>query len=249
MKLAVGYPWSSPFMFTDFVDATLNLERPEGFEVKFFRGKGWCPAKRHIDLCEQALEWGANLICIIGSDQVHPPDMLVRLIERWKEGYEIIACLIPCRGFVSWQDMKPFQPMAWRFKTNDELGDTKYRSYTGMGTSSHLLHVINRDDGDEKGMTRCTFVGSGVIMFEKDHLLALEKPWFFETIDKQDQSRVACMDTKFAWRLQEEAGATIWVDTTIMVEHLHVFKIDDTYSERFSDWAEEGKGDKTICNF
>jgi hypothetical protein len=86
-------------------------------------------------------------------------------------------------------------------------------------------------------------------MFEKDHLLALEKPWFFETFDKETQSRLACMDTKFVWRLQHEAGATIWVDTTILVKHLHVFKIDDSYSERFSDWSEEGKGDPVVCNF
>jgi len=246
MKLAVCYPWSSPFMFTGFIDATLNMDHPEGWEVKYFRGKGWCSAYRHISMCEQALEWGADLICIIGADQVHPEDMLVRLIQRWDEGYEIVATLVPSRGYVGWQDMKPFQPMAWRFKTSEEMGSTEYRTYRSMDQDADMIHVIKREDGD---IVRCDFAGSGVLMFHRDHLLSLKRPWFFETIMPETQSRIANMDCKFVWRLQQEAFTTVWVDTTIMVQHLHTFEIDDTYSERFADWEKPGVGDQTICNF
>ena len=85
MKLAVGYPWSSEFIFTQFADHLPNLERPEGGGVRVFRGKGWCPARRHVDLCEQAVKWGADLICIIGADQVHPSDLLPRLYKLLKQ--------------------------------------------------------------------------------------------------------------------------------------------------------------------
>ena len=51
----------------------------------------WCPARRHIDFCEQAVKWGAELICIIGADQVHPPDLLPRLYKRFQEGYDIVC--------------------------------------------------------------------------------------------------------------------------------------------------------------
>ena len=240
-KLAVGYAWSSPFMFTEFVESSLNMEHPEGYEVKFFRGGGWCPARRHIDLCEQAIEWGADLICTIGSDQVHPPHMLKQLVKRWDEGYEIIGALVPVRGYVAWQDMKPFQPMAWRFKTNDETGTTKYRSYHGMKWDADMIHVIKREDGE---MVKANFIGTGVLMFHRDHLLALEKPWFRETIELDTYRRIANMDCTFSWRLQQEGGATMWIDTTIMVEHLHVFGVDDTYSE-----AKPDTGDMNICNF
>src|SRR3990172_10400410 len=84
-KLAVCYPWDSPFMFTGFVENALNLQRPEGAMVKFFRGLGWCSARRHIDMMEKALEWGADLICIIGSDQTNPDDLLLRLVNRFRE--------------------------------------------------------------------------------------------------------------------------------------------------------------------
>lgn len=246
MKLAVGYPWTSPFMFTQFVDSALNMTHPNGYDVKFFRGVGWCPARRHIDLCEQALNWGADLICIIGPDQVHPPDMLCRLIKRWEEGCEVVACLVPVRGYVAWQDMKPFQAMAWRFKTNTELGTNEYRVYRNMHLDADMIHVVKREDGD---IVKANFIGSGVLLFHRDHLIALKKPWFNETIVKETMERIANMDCTFVWRLQDEAYATLWVDTTIEVKHLFTFEIDDTYSERFADWKKPGVGNTEVCNF
>lgn len=252
MKLGVGYPWMSPFMFTDFVDATLNMKHPEGYDVRFFRGVGWCPARRHVSLCEQALEWGADIICIIGSDQIHPEDMLCKLIKRMDEGYDAVAAFVPVRGYLNWQEMKPFMPMGWRFKTNDEFGDIKYREYHNMEETGDYLHIVTKQDGNNKehpDMAQVDFIGSGVLMFYTEHLMSLERPWFFETIDRESQIRIANMDCTFAWRLQMEAGAKIWVDTTIMVQHLHVFPVDDTYSERFADWKKPGVGDSHICVF
>jgi hypothetical protein len=234
MKFAVGYPWTSPFMYTQFGENMANLQAPDGVEVRFFRGTGWCPARRHISICEQALEWGAELICIIGADQLHPEDMLQRLYARFLEGYDVVAALVPCRGYIAWQPMKPFQPMAWRFKTNDEMGSTKIRQYRSQALDGDMIHMIKREDGD---MVRANFIGSGVIMFHVDYLLSLKKPWFYETVTHENQEREASMDTKFSWRLQEEAGATLWVDTTIIVNHLNIFKIDDSFQNRFDDWV------------
>lgn len=238
-KLGIGYPWSSPFMFTDFVDATVNMRHPEGAEVRYFRGEGWCPARRHIHFCEQALDWGADLICIIGADQIHPEDMLERLVERFNEGYEVVCALVPCRGFIHWQPMKPYQPMMWRWKTNEEVGDTKLRVYESMKKHADMLHVIDPKDGV---MQRVNFAGSGVTLFHRDHLLALEKPWFEENInhERKDFSRIASMDVTFIWRLQMEANAKVWVDTSIKVKHASVFQIDETFQDRFLDVTREG---------
>lgn len=246
MKLAVGYPWSSPFFFTGAMDNMLALERPA--ETRFFRGSGWCPARRHIHICEQALAWGADLICIIGADQLHPPDMLTRLLARHKEGYEVVSALVPARGYVSWQDMKPFQPMGWRFKAavGDDIAQiSAVRAYRTWDLDKDMLEAVNPADGD---MQRVDFIGSGVLMFHRDHLLALERPWFFETVRQEDCQRTANMDATFVWRLQMEAHAKTWVDTTIKVRHLHVFEIDESFAGRFADWA-EGGGDPEICRY
>lgn len=250
MKLAFGVPWSSPFGWTRHYDYMMNLARPamarnafgqmEPLETRYFRGQGWCPARRHADLCEQALAWGADLICVLGADQIHPEDTLQRLVARWDEGYEVISALVPARGFVGWQDMKPFQPMAWRLKPNtgSELRD--------VTLATPEIQVIDRADGD---VQRIDFIGSGVLMFHRDHLLSLAKPWFSETYNHETMARLASMDTTFVWRLQIEAGAQVWVDTTIQVRHLHAFEIDDSFSERFADWAQPGAGDAAICNY
>jgi hypothetical protein len=243
MKLGVCYPWSSPFTFTAFTDSALNLRHPEGCEVRFFRGLGWCPAKRHIDACEKALAWGADLICIIGTDQTYEDDMLVRLVGRFNEGYEVVSALVPARGFVGWQPMKPFQPMAWRFKPRMDG-----RQYRGLFESSDMMETIGRGNGSSD-MERINFIGSGVLMFHKDHILSLKKPWFYEKVDPQTMTRLACMDTVFVWRLQSEAYAKVWVDTTILVKHAHVFQIDDSFQNRFDDWMEPGMGDETICAY
>jgi len=245
LKLAVGYPWSSPFMFTSFVDATLNMHHPPACEVKYFRGRGWCPARRHIHICEQAIEWGADLVLIIGSDQVHPEDMLCRLLDRYREGYDIIAAMVPARGYVGWQDMRPFQPMAWRFK-RDSNGNQNIVQYRGLKEDGHMIEVLDPTAGDVQD---CDFIGSGVLMFPTDILQSLKQPWFYETIDPSNMQRLANMDCTFVWRLKAEAFCQVWVDTTIKVKHSHVFDVDESYQHRFEDWKANGKGDPNICRY
>lgn len=239
MKLAVGYPWYSPFIWTATTDSLLSLKHPLGVQVKFFRGGGWSPARRHTHICEQALEWGADLICIVGSDQVYDEDLLERLIARHQEGYEVVSALVPCRGYFHWQDMRPFQPMAWRFRKSNQIDPI--REFEGQ--SGDMIEYIRPEDGE---MQRINFIGSGVFMFHRDHLAMMKRPWFFEKVDPETQNRTASMDTTFCWRLQSEAHATVWVDTTIKVKHLHTFEVDETFQNRFADWA-DGGGDPNVC--
>lgn len=234
-KLGVVWPWQSPFAYTRCMESLLHLQRPDGYDVDFFRGSGWAPAVRHISGCEQAYAWGADYIAIVGSDQLYEPDLLCRLIDRMREGYEAVACMIPTRGYLAWnQGMRPFGKVAWRFKPSTEGMNTVARQYRGQFFDGDMLELIDPADG---AMQPCHFVGSGVLMFRREHLDALKKPWFFESIDPDSQQRFASMDTRFSWRLQWEAGATLWVDTTIKVRHLHIFAVDDTFPDRFADWG------------
>ena len=169
--------------------------------------------------------------------------MLTRLYGRAEEGYEVVGALVPCRGYISWQDMKPFQPMAWRFKRHDKI--VPIRQFRGVQFDQDMLELIDPKDGD---MQQIDFMGSGVIMFHRDHLLSLKKPWFYERVNQEDQQRIASMDTTFCWRLKMEAYAKVWVDTTIKVKHLHIFEIDESFQERFADWH-EGGGDPSICRY
>jgi len=239
-KLAVGPAWASPFVWTKFTESALNLEHPEGWDVKWFFGKGWCPARRHIDLCEQALGWGADLICFAGADQVYPTDTLVRLVNRITQGYDVVGAMVPARGYIEWMDMKPFQPMAWRFKRG-----LPPRIFRGYSKDKDMVEIITPADGE---MQQVQFMGSGVLMFPSILLAYLKRPWFFETVQRETYTRFANQDVNFVWRLQEEALAKVWVDTTIKVGHIHSFVIDETFQDRFPDWT-TGHGDPEIAKY
>ena len=239
------YPWASPFMWTACVDSMLNLRHPQDTDVRFFRGAGWCSASRHLRGCRAAVEWGADYIVILGSDQVYEPDLLERLMARIDEGYDCVAAMVPARCYVGWQEMRPFQPMAWRFKTTAQLGGP--RAYRGMMADADMVEVVEPDP--TQPMQRIHFIGSGVLLFPVDVLLALREPWFYETFDPVTYDRIASMDTKFVWRLQTEGMADLWLDTSIEVKHIHPFEIDRTYQHRFGDWSERGVGPVDICNY
>ncbi len=231
-KLAVGYPWESPFIYSAGVERMLNMQAPPGHEMRWFRGKGWCQARMHTDLCEQALAWGADRICILGSDQIHPEDMLPKLVGHMDAGCGAVSAMIPFRGYLSNQDLPPFGKIAWR-----KVGD---------GTKE-LPVTIDRSDGDLQAID---FIGSGAIMFRADDLRKLKKPWFWDRMEDSDrQVRLSNFDVEFVLALQKELGVQMWVDTTIDVRHLHVFEIDETFPERFADWSDPGKGDPSICKY
>lgn len=229
-KLALVYPWDSPFIFSAGVERFLNMEIPEGYEARWFRGKGWCQARMHADGCERALEWGADFICILGSDQIHPEDMFLKLVGHMENGCDAVAAWIPFRGYTEIQDMKPFDKMAW-----NRVGDGK----------TTPPKAVKKEDGD---LLKIDFIGSGVIMFRADDMNRLKKPWFWDRIDDGERlTRKSNFDVEFVWALQKELGVQMWLDTTIDVRHLHVFEIDETFQDRFADWAEAGKGDPSIC--
>ncbi len=58
MKLAVGTPWASPFIWTKFTqnlaDMLMGFTHYD-YDLRFFMGHGVDPAARHTDLCLQSL--------------------------------------------------------------------------------------------------------------------------------------------------------------------------------------------------
>lgn len=231
MKLGIFYPWDTPFMFTDFVDNVLNLERPAGVETRFFRANGWCSARRHTSGCEKALEWGADLILCIGSDQLYPQDLIPRLLHRYRETKgDIITAMVPFRGYVKGQHMRPFQPLAWRI-VNKGL-----RVFRGIDLDGDMMVKIEPKDGD---LQRVNIIGTGVLLMHRNHLLSVKRPWFYDQVNKETLEMAGDMDALFVWRLQTEGRHGIWVDTTIDVKHLNIFQIDHSYQHRFNDLAQE----------
>ena len=232
------YACESPFAYSGFMQSALNIQSPPGYEMQWFRGQGWCIARCRSRAMEQALEWDADLICIVDADHVYDPDVMVRLVERIdKDGCGMVAPMIPMRGYVAKLGFaKPFDKIGWRF--DDDLRAGRVEMKDGK------IIPIDPADGE---LQRAELPSPGTLLFPASALGKLRKPWLYEFVDRGNFSIKGGGDTTFVRRLQVEAGLESWVDTTIEVKHLNVFEIDGSYPERFADWAEPGVGDPRLC--
>jgi len=237
-KLAICYAWEPPFAYAEFMEHALNIRCPKGWEMRWFRGMAWCVSRSRSKAFEDALSWGADAICLVDTDHVYEPDVMCRLIARFEDGYEIVAPRIPMRGYIRKLGFKPFQKLGWRF-------DDKARSGEISVVDSKLI-PIDPKDGD---IQWAELPNPGTLLFPAKFLRGMQRPWLYEFIDRETFGLKGGGDTYFVRRLQVENSAKAWIDTTIEVKHLNIFAIDETYSERFSDWSEPGVGDPRLCNF
>lgn len=232
-KIAVCTAWGSPFSWTHGVYNMANLIRPDGVEVKYIPGFGRDPGRRHMWGVEQAFNWGASHICFLGTDQLHDLDILVKFCKHIVDGWPMVTALVPARSMVDVNGVKkPFQKLAWKWKPgvadNGNIRDLKF--------SAENLEVLNWKDANYQ---ECVVVGSGALMFDIGLLEMLERPWFREADADENGWKPATMDTTFCWRLVTEAGGRLLADCTIDVVHLDIFPIDESYADRFSDWAKK----------
>jgi len=234
-KIAVCTTWGSPFTWTVPAYNMANLIRPEGVDVLYLPGHGWCPARRHMYGIERALEWGASHICFLGPDQLHPFDILLKFTKHLMDGWPAVAARVPIRGWGKLQE-KPFTKMAWKWRFPD---DPKRRTFT-----LNDLTEVDPKDGD---LQEIAVVGSGALIFDVACLKSMKKPWFYERMRKNDQEmyeaydRLPIMDTTFCYRLATEGTARILCDLTINAKHIDAFAIDETYGDRFPDWPKDDK--------
>lgn len=226
-KIAICYPGDSHSILMVAAESMFNIRTPLGCEVEWFRGLGWCQARRRIHAAERGIIGGADLIVTLDVDQVYEPDILERLVARVDEGYDWVAAMVPLRGYSASSGMGPFQRLAWKLVKN-------------------AFVPVLPDDGD---MQKCDYPTCAAMIFRASDLLKLPQPWYFYTYDPMRWEPIQAEDSTFAHRFKKYTGVQAWVDATIKVRHAHVFKVDETFQERFKDWAEPGVGDPDICTY
>jgi len=224
-KIGIIVPWDSPFMFTANAFNMLNWEHPEGYELKFIMGVGWCPASRHNDGVAKAQHWGADFIMFNGGDHICPKDIVKRMLKRIDEGWDIVQAMIPCRGICG-ATKKPFEAMSYKI-----VGEMPIYSPM-IHANPKSVHVIKQNDEPQETHVS----GTGNILMKAEIFKGLERPYFKEQI-KEDglYGRWCVQDSYFVYRCTVLGGAKMFCDTTIKLMHLDVFPIDETYTNRFVD--------------
>jgi len=219
IKLAIMIPWGLDMIWRKTWETYEELEKPPNCKLIF--GTGRTPARRHEVGCEQALEWGATHILILGGDQTYPEKDMIRKMFKWMEvndlqewihRKQVVNCLVPIRGHKPGQGTRPFQPIGITLDslTGEEIPITR----------------------DMAPIVPVSVIGTGVMLFEADILEDMEKPWFNDSFIPKTNSVNLMQDVAFVKRLND-MGCQVWCDTQIIVKHLVVLEADDSFSQRF----------------
>ena len=219
IKLGVMIPWGLDMIWRRTWETYEKLEKPVNTELFF--GTGRTPARRHELGCEDALAWGATHILILGGDQVYPEQDMIRRMLKWMEVRDmqewmsrkkVINCLVPIRGHRPGQGTRPFQPIGMMIdpETDEQIPITR----TGPP------------------LVKAEIIGTGVMLFEADILNGMARPWFNDQQMPGSNSVAIMQDVAFVQRLNN-GGNQVWCDTQIVVKHLGVLEIDDSFMWRF----------------
>jgi len=212
-------PWGLDMIWRRTWETYEELEKPPNYKLIF--GTGRTPDRRHEIGCEEALRWGATHILILGGDQVYPEkDMIKRLFEwvkysnldEWMDHKKVVNCLVPIRGHRPGQGTRPFQP----------IGMT-------IDTETQEQVPVTRDMGP---IVKVEVIGTGVMLFEADILRSMPKPWFGDQFVPGTNDVRKMQDVAFVEKLNNN-GCQVWCDTQIIVKHLGVLEIDDSFQGRF----------------
>jgi len=133
-------------------------------------------------------------------------------IDQWMGRKQVVNCLVPIRGHRPGQGTRPFQPI-------------------GMMVDSYSNEQvpITRESGE---IVKAEVIGTGVMLFEADILKGMKQPWFGDEFHKGTNSVNKMQDVAFVEKLNNN-GSQVWCDTQIIVKHLGVLEIDDSYQWRF----------------
>jgi len=216
-------------MFTQTAFNLMNLQVPEGYEVRFIAGEGWCPAMRHNFAVGMAMTWGADRLCFMGADHFVDEDCLVKLIHHIDErGYGMACGWVPSRG-VCGPNKEAYPYLAFKIIDHSKIDPAipAVLQYTednwivlGHGAESQEIDII----------------GTGIMMFKADIVIAMKNPLFYEFIERSPLfNRLPVQDSQFCYRAVVEQGNKCWLDTTIQALHLDVFAIDESFRDRFTD--------------
>ena len=225
IKIGIIVPWDSPFMFTANAFNMMNWEHPEGCELKFIMGVGWCPAARHNDGVAKAQDWKADLIMFNGGDHLCPKDIVKLMKKRIDEGWDMVQAMVPSRGICG-AFSTPFVATSYKV-----VGPLPKDTYITNCPPKSIQCLTYKDEPQESHIC-----GTGNIMMKSEIFDGLERPYFEEHIKKDKlYGRECVQDSKFVARCTIEGGARLFCDTSIKLIHLDIFGIDDTYTERFRD--------------
>lgn len=168
------------------------------------------------ELVKKAFEAGCTHILMIDTDQVYPHDTITKMHMLFEnENAKVVSAIVHRR-------YEPFDPLVFQI----------VRDINGV------LRIMRMTDEEmfEPKVIRVGATGFGCIMFDMEIFNMISAPWFVDEsylscrIPKGEENigsskQTAGEDIGFCFKLYEK-GIQIFVDTTIMIDHLSLLAVN-----------------------
>jgi hypothetical protein len=170
-------------------------------------------AHNRNDLIRMALMDGVSHLIMMDTDQIYPPDVLIKLIAWAARGKDCVIAPVHRR-------YEPFELILMRGEDPD-----------------HYSHVSDEECYSGK-MIEVDAGGAGCFMVSMLAVLELMEPWF--TLDaKTPSGEDMGEDIAFFWKLRQK-GVPIWADTSIEIDHLAEIVINREFREIWKRLTKRG---------
>lgn len=178
----------------------------------FTAGRLLTPAAREA-LADHALAAGMDWMLMVDDDMILPMDMFERLYDH---NVDVVAPLAFTRN-------APHMAVLYECETGyDPVAKTDY----------FINHYARNYPKNE--LVRCDAVGFGSALIRMDVIRKMRRPYFMSTCGTGE-------DVLFCYNAQRQAGAKIYMDTSVKLGHIsYPLIVDEAYAEWF--WKnQEGK--------
>jgi hypothetical protein len=187
----------------------------QGYDTQVFIGNGYIPAEMHDDGIAQALNWGAEAVLIVGTDELHPENII-----PWFDS-QPADILVP----VIYQRTGHFDSCLYRTVEFEENGEK-------VNTPAGLTDV---PENEKEPLFEVEAAGSGGMFVRKEVFAKLPIPWFRDLFDMKDKRpfsrRVFGHDIVFCIAARS-AGFRIYADLRVRSKHMTIMAVDDAFKRR-----------------
>lgn len=179
----------------------------------FTAGRLLTPAAREA-LTDHALASGMDWMLMIDDDMIIPMDLFEKLYDHQ---VDIVA------------------PIA--FTRNAPHMAVIYKCESGWDPVTKNDYFINHfvRNYPEETLVKCDAVGFGAVLIDMNVIRRMKKPYFMSTCGTGE-------DILFCYNAQKQAGAKVYMDTSVKLGHLsYPLIVDEAYAKYF--WKNEEKKD------
>lgn len=205
MKLAICLPIADPKTDRGFFLTFESMKKPPNYNIFVPTISTGTFSSVRNELVENAIEAGCTDIWMTDTDQIYPPDTLIKLVEHDLP----IVCGKVHRRY------PPFDPILYQ--------KTKWK----------YKFVETPDDQWMNGqLVEVAATGAACMLIRSEVFKSLEQPWF-KSLKPTKRRPFTVGEDIYFWLKVKEAGHRVFVDASIEIGHLSSLVINKNFYQLY----------------